>query len=286
MIGITVEICLHALGAVDFPIYDVDEKIGYMPKADQQGQFLNKNDWVLNNRALGTLHQWPTDSVNKNNVMLVGDSVVWGGNPLKQEDKLGDQLEKGLGPNFAVWPASAGGWSVANEIEMIRRNQDIYSQSEFVVWFINSGDFSPLAESASHLIHPNKPIICATCFYIEKYMLPKLGIRIGMENPPIDIDAGINEKVWQDFYLQTVKIKGKKSKIIFVLYPNKDELLKIDNKTFITLKSHMYTMCHTFICIDLSKKKEWHSELYRDGIHPSVKGNLILSKIIAESILK
>lgn len=34
LIGLAIEITLHALGAVDFPIYDVDEKIGYMPKAD------------------------------------------------------------------------------------------------------------------------------------------------------------------------------------------------------------------------------------------------------------
>lgn len=283
LIGITVEIALHALGAVDFPIYDIDDKIGYVPKADQQGHFLNKNDWVLNNRALGTVHQWPTDSLNKNNVMLVGDSVVWGGNPLKQKDKLGDQLEKRLGSNFAVWPASAGGWSAANEIEMINHNLDIYQQSSSVVWFINSGDFSPLAESAGPLIHPNKTIICATCFYVQKYMLPKLGIQIGMENPPIDTSAHFDPKVWKSFSdIVSLRLKNNKS-IVFVIYPNTNELLKRDWLGYEKLLEQMNSICSTknIECIDLSKEQKWNESFYRDGIHPSVEGNQVLAEIIS-----
>lgn len=284
LIGIAVEISLHALGAVDFPIYDIDEKIGYMPKADQQGKFLNKNDWVLNNRALGTVHQWPADSLNKKNVMLIGDSIVWGGNPLKQKDKLGDQLEKRLGSNFAVWPASAGGWSIANEIEMIKRNLDIYQQSSSVIWFINSGDFSPLAESAGSLIHPNGTVICATCFYVQKYMLPKLGIQIGMENPPIDTSADFDPKILKSFSdIVSLRLKNNK-RIVFVIYPNTDELLKHDWLGYEKLVEQMNSICGTknIECIDLSKDQKWNASFYRDGIHPSVEGNKVLSEIISQ----
>jgi hypothetical protein len=35
---------------VDFPLYDADASIGYIPKANQRGNFLNKNDRVINEK--------------------------------------------------------------------------------------------------------------------------------------------------------------------------------------------------------------------------------------------
>lgn len=43
-------------------------------------------------------------------VLLVGDSIVFGGNPYKQQEKLGSQLE--LLSGLTVWPISVPSWGL------------------------------------------------------------------------------------------------------------------------------------------------------------------------------
>jgi lysophospholipase L1-like esterase len=48
------------------------------------------------------------------NILLIGDSIVWGGNPYKAGERLGARLQALL--KDKVWTASAGSWSLQNEI--------------------------------------------------------------------------------------------------------------------------------------------------------------------------
>ena len=84
-----IELGLRAAGAVDFPLYEANNEIGYIPKASQQGSFLRTNDWQFNSRHMGA------DELalgQRRATLLIGDSVVLGGNPLRQQDRLGPQL--------------------------------------------------------------------------------------------------------------------------------------------------------------------------------------------------
>lgn len=283
-----VEVALRLMGAIDFPIYYKDKAIGYVPSANQQGQFLNKNSWVLNARSLGTSKSWPKDAENKINIMLVGDSVVWGGNPLNQPDKMGDQLNHKLGEEYVVWPASAGGWSAANEIEMVRRNQDVYEQSDKVIWVLNSGDLTSLAVSSQqeNVVHPSSKPWSAIYYYIQKILLPKFGVKIGTENPAIDTNVGVDNKVLlalEDKINERVK---QNKPVIIVLYPDVNEVKKSKIEGYQKLINALQPMCHEKYvqCIDLIKKPQWNEHLYRDGIHPSVEGNRIIAQVLSEYV--
>jgi len=52
------EAAVRLAGMIDFPIYHVDQEIGYIPKPSQAGEFLNKNSWVFNDRSMGVAQAW------------------------------------------------------------------------------------------------------------------------------------------------------------------------------------------------------------------------------------
>lgn len=84
---------VRALGMVDFPLYEANARIGYIPAANQQGSFLNKNDWEFNALHMGAPAFTPGPALD---VLLVGDSVVYGGNGYRQPDRLGPALQAQL----------------------------------------------------------------------------------------------------------------------------------------------------------------------------------------------
>ena len=54
MLVLITEVGMRMAGMVDFPVYATDFEIGYVPRANQSGEFLNKNRWVLNDRSMNT----------------------------------------------------------------------------------------------------------------------------------------------------------------------------------------------------------------------------------------
>ena len=74
---ITVEVALRLTGMIDFPLYDVDDEIGYIVKPSQSGTFMLSHDWVFNDRSMGTSFRW--DPTKKPNLLLIGNSIVMGG---------------------------------------------------------------------------------------------------------------------------------------------------------------------------------------------------------------
>ena len=83
------ELVVRYKGMVDFPLYDANSVIGYIPSANQKGSFLNKHTWEFN-----SLHMGSTDFLTSpaTDILLIGDSIVLGGNPLGQSERLGPQL--------------------------------------------------------------------------------------------------------------------------------------------------------------------------------------------------
>ncbi len=74
-------LALRLSGVVDFPVYDSDREIGYVLRPNQSGTFLQKNAQVVNDQSMSTTKWAPNGS---RDLLLIGDSVVLGGNPLTQ----------------------------------------------------------------------------------------------------------------------------------------------------------------------------------------------------------
>ena len=111
---ISAEIYLRVAGFLSYPIYDIDNEIQYIPAANQDGRFRNRDAWFFNNRHMGNISNWSPEI--RPNLFLIGNSIVLGGDTFNPEDRLGPFLEKDLGGPYTVWSVAANAWSNVNEM--------------------------------------------------------------------------------------------------------------------------------------------------------------------------
>ncbi len=281
VLAISSEIGLRLVGVVDFPIYDVDESIGYIPRSNQSGALLNRNHWVINDRNMNVDRPWNGESAG--DLLLTGDSVVWGGNPLDDPDKLGAILQNRLG-NFRVWPVSAGSWSVENVCVWFDRNQDVLDDTEYCVWVLNSGDLSPASHWKTDTTHPRERPFSSILYTFQKYAFPR--IKRFFISPPSEAPVPsevVNAQSLKTFVTEVEELSRSGIEFVFVLYPDRQQRAAAADAV------GKYEQFRTAVVnglppetkiIDLLKYNDWPDEYYRDGIHPSIEGHRRMAEII------
>ena len=275
---VIVEATVRLFGTVDFPIYEANNIVGYIPRPSQQGAFLNRNTWLFNSRSMGATEFAPKDGED---ILLIGDSVVLGGNPLRQEDKLGPQLARRLGR--AVWPISAGSWALRNELAYLRTNPDVIARMGRIVFVLNSGDFDEASSWSCEVTHPRSRPLLASLYLFRKYVWDFAG-SCGSAPNDLQVPSGDWQVELNDF-LASQPSQGKP--IDFFLYPARSE--SSGEKPFdATIEPRLATVIDRaqgsigrISIYDINRDPRWQRTLYRDDIHPSVEGNGILATIIA-----
>lgn len=135
------EITVRAVGMVDFLLYEANSEIGYIPAANQKGSFLNKNDWEFNVLNIGSPAFQPD---SRSDILLIGDSLVFGGNHYKKQERLGPTLQALMQTRTGdahVWPIGAGSWALRNELTWLRQNPEVLEQVKQIMFVLNNGDF-------------------------------------------------------------------------------------------------------------------------------------------------
>ena len=210
------EIILRLVGVIDFPLYQKDETMGYIQQVDQAGSFLNKNDWEINQHHLFASHYEPAAGAT----FLIGDSVVWGGNPYRKEDRLCVILENKLAST--IWCAAARSWFSWNEISYMERYPEVVANCDNLVWVFKSDDFSQPTKWKSELSHPTVTPLSALWYTGQKYLLPRLWKFVESESAveveTLDLDQFLTTKSFIE------SLQKKKRKIVIVLWPSRKEL--------------------------------------------------------------
>ena len=279
------EAVVRLSGITDFPIYATGNGMGYLPKPNQSGDFLDKNDWVFNDRSMGTENKW--NPQKRPNILLIGNSVVMGGNHYAQKDKLGPLIQYYIGKGYSVWPIAAGGWSDVNETVYLEKNPDVVKAANFFIWLYMNGGLSKLNQWHGEYIWPTKKPIWATGYVLCKYVLPHF-IDFDMNELPPKGEA--EERNLANYETEISKLSaatGRKTPGILFIYPGKSEF--IDAKKGIEWLPERKTIekiafVHGLKIVDISSRPEWNESLYRDGTHPNVEGNEILAKILVSAV--
>lgn len=225
--AMTCEAGLRLSGIADFPLYDADSVIGYIPKASQSGVFLRKNDWAFNTEHMGAVEFSPTDAIDD---LLVGDSVVLGGNPYKQNDRLGPRLSKIL--KEPVWPISAGSWSLRNELIYLRLHPEVVQGVDRIIFVLDSGDFEEASSWSCEETHPRTYPFLVSMYVFKKYIynwspcgeVPRY-LKVSTGNWQLELHG----------FISSEQVRGKP--IFFILYPDKAEVLD-SNKLQYDLEVH------------------------------------------------
>lgn len=164
---VVAELAARASGLTNFPLYIADSHIGYIPAPSQSGSFLHSNDWVFNEISMGTPRPFsPTDT--QRDILLVGDSIVYGGNPSAQAERLGPQPAAASGA--VVWPIGAGSWGLQNELTYLRDHPEVASSVDEIVFVLNGGDFSGPSMWRSEQTHPRTRPLSALAYLLMKYV--------------------------------------------------------------------------------------------------------------------
>jgi hypothetical protein len=284
-----VEVAVRLSGLTDFPVYAVDDQIGYIVRPNQSGRFLNKNAWFFNNKSMPTEQTWGVPSPGRPNVMVIGNSIVMGGNPLDQKDKLVPQVAADLGPQYSVWPIGIGGWTTVNEMVYLDRNPDVASATNFFVWEYMRGGLSGLSAWRGDYVFPTKRPISASWFALRRYVLPKIFSLNMNELPPTGAVAGDHLAEFSASLSMLSKASGRKAPGLIFLYPEKKDLLQARRPAeWLPERKQLEDLCAQFnlTLIDVAQDPRWTESLYRDGTHPTPHGNVVLGQIIADAARK
>jgi len=271
------ELGLRSAGVLDFPVYAVDDEIGYIPAPNQSGAFLNRNRWQLNERSMSSP---PWASSGKKNLLLLGDSVVWGGNTMGQDEKLGPLLQVQL-PDMQVWSVGAGSWSVLNEVAYLDRYPDVPREVDAIVWILNSEDFSANPSRwASDTTHPRAKPLSALWYVVAKWVIPKTGTSL-TETASSDVsDISSNSaKKFQERLHELARTK----RVLIVLYPNKLEAQAPSVRYLAFRQAVQSAMNNCCSWLEVREHAEWNAGLYRDTIHPTPNGNQALAELIGRA---
>lgn len=286
------EIAVRLMGLTDQPLFLLDEQLGYVVAPSQSGAVLNQNRWEFNDLSMGTGPYEPTGHVN---IVLAGDSIIFGGNPLDQSDKPAQQLESLAGGKVRVWPLATPGWHIGNEIEFLKRNDAVLQDADALVWELNSGDLEDKASWGGAELHPLSPPLCASWFLFDKYVKPYTWGR--MFHPPQRVmavetlDANLNK------FSEFVKILRAKHPALVILiawYPQSNELA--------TGKASVITDCGFYerygksieslaeppmlSFVNISHEPEWNDKNYRDFIHQNASGSHAMALIFHRELKK
>jgi len=271
---LSAEVLVRALGMVDFPLYEANAQIGYIPAASQQGSFLNRNRWEFNSLHMGAPEFKPGAALN---VLLVGDSVVFGGNGYREPDRLGPALQARLQQHAgegAVWPISAGSWALRNELAWLRQNPQVPAQVDRVLFVLNTGDFGEASSWACEATHPKARPAVALWYLFNKYVyaFEKCGsVPAGLQVPPGDLAAELNA---------FLAVHGDKA--VFVLYPDRPETQDpaLAQAHFAAGRALLASAGARKV-VPLTGDARWRTDYYKDGIHPTPEGNQVLARILA-----
>lgn len=292
--GIAVEVAIRFQGVIDFPLYDTDDGIGYIPKPNQKGSYLNRFPWKVNEKNM-TSGPWAPNQ--KPDLLLIGDSIVWGGEEYRHEEKLGPQLQKSL-PEWSVWAVGASSWSIQNEVEYLRRNSEVVEAVDQMVWILNSEDYGPKAGFFTDANTPRSRPWSASIYAIRKYLLPKdfkgwLRSLVNQVQPPpvrLPIDPAIPEAK----LIEALDLCSSKGKPVLILaYPNRAEWISRQQSNGPTIEGYETFLARlesiripNVTIFDGRHLQPWGEGDYRDDIHPTAEGNQRLAKILAQKIQK
>ncbi|MGH6822913.1 MAG: SGNH/GDSL hydrolase family protein [Methylocella sp.] len=278
---ISSEIYLRYAGYGSYPIYDVDNDIRYIPAANQHGRFRNLYTWFFNNRHMGNILNWSPEI--HPNLLLIGNSIVLGGNTFTPEDKLGPLLAKDLGGRSTVWSVAAGGWTNVNVMTYLDRNADVLHNADAVIIeYAENHLIAPAAWPGYYIYPDHKPWILTGYIFSRAVRRRLAGAGfLHFESPP----TGMPDAAQLQRFKELVTSLAKQHKIVIFNYPR---LKNLQNKSaWLEVVAPIESLCRTTMakCVDIAQAPAWNERAYTsDGIHPTVEGNKILASILANAI--
>jgi len=269
------ELGLRWAGVMDVPLFVRDSQLGYLPAPQQQGHFLRRNAWAFNALSMGTSRPFAPSA--QRDVLLVGDSVVYGGPHYQASERLGAALEQSL-PGSRVWPLAAGSWAARNELAWLKQHPEVVKAVDDIVIVVTSGDFTN--EAASWHCESNNPThqpwSALVYLAIKKWQLEPCDQTLPEHKVP---DASWQQDLTE--WLSRPDIKSKR--VTFILYPFKGPFESQGREANGPERDALMSSGVSRVS-ELAQDPGWQSGLYKDDAHPTPQGNAVLARFISQAL--
>jgi len=213
-------------------------------------------------------------------VLLLGDSIVMGGNNFAQHEKLGARLEAVT--HSRVWPIAAGSWALRNELIYLFDHPEVSRAVGHITIVLNSGDFDEASSWACELTHPRTRPWPAIVFAVRKYVYNWSPCTDG----PIALTVPKGD--WRKDLRQAVDLGLlSRDKTTVVLYPTRIELTDaalLEEKLISRREALRAVLGEGWRVQNIALDSRWNRNLYRDEIHPTQEGNRVLADILAHPL--
>ena len=280
-----VEAVVRMAGLADFPTYLRSDAFGYSPQGNQSGAFLGRNRWSFNDRSMGGERPWQPSQ--RADILLVGYSIVMGGNTYDQVDKVGPLLEDRLGRGCPVWSVAAGGWSTVNEMRFLQAHPDVMAGTDFVVWELMAGQLGGLQPWVEETQHPTRRPWWATGYVVRKAMSQRFGVGRGAVSAAVPSDVERHYAELDQVLGRLAAAAGRRPAGMLFLYPDQAQLeLARAGREWMDDRPRIEQLAtrHGLILLDVAQSPRWTSALYKDGVHPTVDGNRVLAGLLADAL--
>ena len=272
MLGVlgAAEAAIRLTGLSGFPLFAAHPD-SYRMKAGQAGIFRRRNAWRYDRFGQRTDHV--LDSL-AGCAVLIGDSVVDGGNHVDQAETMAAQLAALTGRT--VYPVGCHGWSLANELAVLRSLPD-WREAERLIFVLNTGDFDAIGSAPSPLSFPTRypPLFLPWLIARKLYRSPAFGRLIGRK-PPIRFVPAVRAAILADFAATMAEYAGP---VVLLRFPKIDEDPSLEpfyDELLAAAGPHRSRL------IELAGRPDWGSDCYLDFIHPNRRGIGVAALAIAE----
>jgi len=282
------------LGLGDPLLYVGDPQIEYMMKPNQDvtrvGNRIRVNQYGMRSEPFPP----QKSSADELRVLLIGDSILNGGNPSDQQElaatQLTGRLERSTARPVVVGNASAGSWGPPNMLAYTRKFG--FLDADVMVVVLSSHDasdvptFAPLDPTAYPTVKPFSAVQEGLMTYLPRY-LPWWRQSAAKDKtfperrPPNDVAL--------DAFRQLVQAgQSAGACVALIQHAAEAELSDGLGPGYSALKSvaEQLGIEHLQDTQALAESVRSGAAPYRDGLHPSARGQQILAALLEQAVLE
>lgn len=293
LILLVLELVLRfAVGLGSPLLYVEDPLVGYQVKPNQHLRRFGRDIWI-NRYGMRSPNIPPRPRPGSYRLLVLGDSVTFGTNPLSQSDIFASRLHGrriGDGCTLEVMNASASGWSIANELAYVRKHERLAPDA--IVLVLNDHDLSqPFATLPDTIDYPQKKPVLAIEEAIRRYAIPRL-----FRKAPIDPGAAFmevppslnRERLERNYhYIKEIGEGARRSgaRFLLVLTPSARQLYE-HNPVLVANTERFVTEFRGWDPIDLRTRflAQGRNSIYIDKIHLQSAAHRLIGQAILHEL--
>ncbi len=301
-----IEMALRLLGMASPILYRLDERYGYEPLPDQSSTRLGV---PIHTNDLGLRDDEDCSSMRSSrSILVVGDSVTYGGSRIRQEDLFTEVLERLLqaeGPGTKVLNAGVNGYSV---FQMTERAVALMEKIDIdrIIFYLIRGDFTRAPVTfitEENFIYPmNRPrsalgdfLRLSTLFLDRRYGLLPAGFREWLEpERPFEVPSydessvvEIHLKALEEF-ASTWESSGRgRDDILIVMAPYAEDLAtpgNVNADLIARLEAMRLPARDLEAGFRASIGTRDVKDYYWDGVHYTEKGHSLAAEALYEAL--